>query len=91
MSWQTDCSKIIRTMKIYKVTNSEGQRSWHGTQADAAKAAKAGKGKVEQLESGDGKAGLLDFLNLHASTSEDQVRTVVRITASKPPVDDPEA
>ena len=78
-------------MKVYKVTNSEGQRSWHGTQAAAAKAAKAEKGKIEQLESGDGKAGLLDFLNEHASTPTDRVRTVVRVTASRPPVDDPNA
>lgn len=78
-------------MKVYKVTDSEGQRSWHGTQAEAAKAAKAGKGKVEQLESGDGKAGLLDFLNEHAINPTDRLRTVVRVTASKPPVDDPNA
>lgn len=78
-------------MIVYKVTSKDGSRSWHGTQADAAKVAKAGEMKIEQLESGDGKAGLLGFLNLHASNPTDRVRTVVRVTASKPPVDDPNA
>ena len=78
-------------MIVYKVTNEDGSRSWHGTQADAAKAAKAGKGKAEKLDTGAGKEGVIDFLNEHASNPTDRVRTVVRVTASRPPVDDPDA
>ena len=76
-------------MIIYKVTYDDGRREWYGTQADAAKAAKAGKGKAEKLDTGAGKEGVLDFLNEHASNPTDRLRTVVRVTASKPPVDDP--
>lgn len=76
-------------MIVYKVTHKDGSRSWHGTGAAAALVAKAGEGKFEKIDSGAGcKAGLLDCLNEHASNPTDRVRTVVRVTASKPPVDD---
>ena len=79
-------------MIVYKVTHKDGSRSWHGSRAAATLTAKPGNGKVEMIDSGAGnKFGLLDCLNEHASNPTDRVRTVVRVTASKPPVDDPNA
>jgi len=64
-------------MIIYKVTYDDGRREWHGTQAAAAKAAKAGKGKAEKLDTGGGKEGVSS--SDETKTMKTKMTTILRI------------
>lgn len=77
-------------MKIYEVTTDES-RQWFDKKAEAQEESKKSKVPMIDHEVGSTRSGFVKFLNKVASTAPTATRTVVRVTASKPPVPDPDA
>ena len=74
-------------MKIYEVTNDES-RQWFDKKAEAQAASKKAESPMVTYEVGSPRAGYVEFLNEVANTPPTVSRTVVRVTANKPPVSD---
>ena len=74
-------------MKIYEVTDDES-RQWFDKKAEAQAASKKAESPMVTHEISSTRAGYVKFLNEVAGTAPTVSRTVVRVTASKPPVPD---
>tara|TARA_B100000963_G_scaffold152516_1_gene132851 strand:+ start:8800 stop:9033 length:234 start_codon:yes stop_codon:yes gene_type:complete len=77
-------------MKIYEVTYNKN-RQWFDKKAEAQAASKEAESPMVTHEVSGTRAGYVKFLNEVADTAPTVSRTVVRVTASKPPVPDPDA
>ena len=72
-------------MKIYEVSTGKN-RQWFDKKAEAQAESKRLKVPMIDHELGSTRSGFVEFLNKVADPSPTATRTVVRVTASKPPV-----